>query len=184
MPPEPSVLENILRSEWAAISAAPFSFCAAILFGLIVGWVVLRLWYGRKLSLLETQLDIERKQKEGLRAALLELEPKAPVMALEISHGDPEIRKVVKALARGETIHTPVDPSRLQANSSGIVWFTIKAEDIKTIAQLNYTSANNLSQTIVTGTGASSSATPALKEIKGFFETTEAQDKAKFSDKK
>jgi len=124
---EPSTLENILHSEWAAISRAPFDFGAAILFGLLLGWGVIRFWHGRslkiekaKLSLVEARLDIERKQKEGLRAALLELNPKASVMAIEISHGDPEIRNVVAALSHGETIHTPVDPIRNAAAATSI----------------------------------------------------------------
>jgi hypothetical protein len=94
---DPGYWENLLRAEWTMIYSAPFSFFAAVLVGWFVGWLILRAWYRRtirigedRLRLIETQRDIEKGQKEGLRAAFLELKPDASVLAIEISHGDPD----------------------------------------------------------------------------------------------
>jgi hypothetical protein len=161
-------LERLLRAEWAVISSAPFSFCAAVLVGWFLGWLILRAWYRRsitigedRLGLGEAQRDIEKSQKEGLRAALLELKPDASVLAIEIGHGDPEIRGVVAALGRGETITTPVDP----ATAPVALHIHLTDQEIKTIAQLSYTSANNLSQTIAVGPPVATSGTPSVRLI-------------------
>ena len=150
------------------IHTAPLSFFAAVLVGWIVGWLILRAWYRRtiqigedRLALAENQRDIEKGQKEGLRAAFRELKPDASVLAIELSHGDPDLRDVVVALGRGEKITTPVDPSTAAVELS----VRLTPEDIKKVAQLNYTSANNLSQTIAVGPAVATSASPIVYRI-------------------
>jgi hypothetical protein len=156
--PDPAKWEALLKAEWSAISSAPYSFVAALIVGWIIGWIVIRAWYRRSIEieksatkLAEAERDIERRAKEGLREALLELEPDARVKAIEIGGGDPEVREVVTALAAGKNITTPIDPSARQAHLT----FPLSDQDVKTTAAVAYTSANGLSQVIrteVTGT--------------------------------
>jgi hypothetical protein len=141
---DPSSWEPIFRGKWATISGAPYAFAEAVFVGWLVGWIVIRAWYRRQITngeartkLIETERDIERKQKEGLRQAMLEAVPGAPVLALEISHGDPELRAAVVALGKGGTITTPKTVS-----------IAASPEDLKRIAQLNYLSRNELSRRV------------------------------------
>src|SRR5438128_1895410 len=85
---DPAFWTNWLHAEWTAIAAAPFSFLGALIVGWLIGWLGIRAWYRRLIQiekgqtkLIQAELDIERRQKEGLRQAVLELKPGAPVVA-------------------------------------------------------------------------------------------------------
>jgi hypothetical protein len=136
-----------LQAEWTAIAAAPFSFSGAVIVVGLGVWMGAKAWYRRLIQiekgqtkLVQAELEIERRQKEGLRQALRDLKPQAPVLALEVAYGDPEIREVVMSLARGETISTPVNPT-------APVMRSIPGGEINKTAVVLYTSANGLSQT-------------------------------------
>jgi hypothetical protein len=156
-----------LQAEWIAIARAPFSFFGAlIVLSLIVG-AGIRAWYKRSIqngrdfaALIQRELELERRQKEGLRQALLEAKPGTPVLALEVAYGDPAIRDAVKSLARGETISTPVNPT------APVMATSIPAGEINKTAVALYTSANGLSQTTSVqpgGVTVSSSTTVAVQ---------------------
>jgi hypothetical protein len=149
----------LLGAEWKMIAGAPADYAAAIVVGWIAGWLIIRAWYRRTIRIAESQTtlvaterDIERCQKEGLRQAILELKPDVPVLAVEISHGDPAIKEVVEAFGRGQQIVIPT-----QATSPS---------DVRSIAQVNYTTANNISQITDTGISTTTSAgSPTAEEI-------------------
>jgi hypothetical protein len=149
---DPAFWEAALRAEWAVIYGAPYSFAAVVLVGWLLGWLVIRAWYKRsikigegRIALLETECGIEKRQKEGLRQAILELKPEAKVLALEISHGDPEIRSVVASLAQGGKVTVPADLSKSPVQLTNPSY---SSDELKRIAQLIYTSANDLSRVV------------------------------------
>jgi hypothetical protein len=145
----------LARAEWTAIAAAPFNFVGALLVGLLIGWIAIRAWYRRAIengkdaiqsgkdyaALIKRELEIERRQKEGLRKALLEVKPEAKPLAVEVAYGDPKIQEVVKWLGQGQTISTTINPTM-----PVVVLRPISAEEIKNNAVGLYISANGLSQ--------------------------------------
>jgi hypothetical protein len=168
---DPTAWEAWLKAEWAVIWHAPFSFVSVVIVGWLLGWVVIRAWYRRSIriaddrtKLVETERDIERRQKEGLREAIKESKPDAPVLAIEVAHGDPEMRNFIEALARGARVTTPVNPTVDQVHL--VVKGPLTSEEIKNIANLSYTSANGLSQVFkVVGATTVSSGTAVTTNI-------------------
>jgi hypothetical protein len=146
------------------VIAAQYNVVAAVVVAWLLGWFSIRAWYRRgveigrlKLLLVQHERDIERQQKEGLRRALRELRPDASILAMEISNGDPEIRRVVQALAGGAKISIIVDPSKIP--------IPVDQREIKTIAVHAYISANGLSRTISGPIYATSAGTQIAIEV-------------------
>lgn len=137
------------RSEYAGIQAAPFALVGAIVVGWLVGWLVTRAWHHREIRAAETQVrivaaerDLERRQKEGLREAIKNLtDDEAPLLALEIGFGDPDIKNVVDELAYGKTF-TSVNSSMPKLYALR----RLKDSEIKQIATASYTSAHGISR--------------------------------------
>ena len=149
---EIAAIEAQIVAEWAMISGAPTDFLAALIVGWLAGWFFIRAWYRREIrnlgmsvKLVESERDIERRQKEGLRKVILELKPSASVLAMEIGYGDTDVQKVVEKLAQGDTVQT-VNP----IHSSGLLIFParVTTNDIKQIAATVYTTSTGLSQVI------------------------------------
>ena len=118
----------------------------------------------RNTKFAEAERDLERRQKEGLREAYRELKPDAPVMAIEIGYGDPALQEVVKTLADGNDVITPVNPTTPVTLFTA---FPLSDEDVKKVAAVAYTSANGLSRVVRTEPGGVtvSSSTPVTTDV-------------------
>jgi hypothetical protein len=95
-------VKALFVAEWAAIHAAPVDFAVAVVIGWFVGWLLIRAWYRREISslkqdmqsaetatrLVEGERDIERRQKEGLKQAFLELKPGVQIYCSLRDRGD------------------------------------------------------------------------------------------------
>jgi hypothetical protein len=77
-----------------------------------------------------------------LAASTARLKPGAPVIAIEMGRGDPEVQEVIRALSQGNTISTPVNPT------APVPFRPIRNDDMKNVAVTLYTSANGLSRVI------------------------------------
>jgi hypothetical protein len=156
--------KSLLLTWWGAFPATRFDFVAAIVLAWLIGWLCIRTWYRRKieignqkLRLLESERDIERNQKEGLRGELHKLRPDFPILAMEIDYGDDEIKQFVQALAGGAKFSNIVELSKIP--------IPIDQAAIKTIAILSYTSTNGLSRTIKGPIFSTTAATPLAIEV-------------------
>ncbi len=147
-----------LTAEIAVIWNAPIIYVSALIVGWLVGWIIIRAWYRREIrtvtaerqsaqtatNLAESERDLERRQKEGLRQAILEMKPGTSVLAMEIGYGDPDVLDAVGKLAAGEKIQIPINP--LHPTSLTIIPARLTAEQIKQIAVTAYTTGNSVSQ--------------------------------------
>jgi hypothetical protein len=152
---DPALWTALAKAEWTAIATAPFNFVGAVVVGWLIGWLIIKAWYRReigaekkqreleksKTELVQKELDLERRQKKGLRQVIKDLQPDAKVLALEVAYGDPEVRRAVMSLARGDTISTPINPT------APFMATSIPSGELNKTAVALYTSANGLSQT-------------------------------------
>jgi hypothetical protein len=177
-------VKALIVAEWAAIHAAPVDFAVAVVIGWFVGWLLIRAWYRREISslkqekqsaetatrLVEGERDIERRQKEGLKQAFLEQKPGAPILALEVGYGDPDVRNIVERLAGGEKIQTSI-PVRARGLTVGPVGFLTPTQ-IKQLAAVAYTAGVGLSKiertdpVVIGMTGTTASVNAAAQSLK------------------
>jgi hypothetical protein len=161
MPFDIASWKALFISEWQMIAGAPFDFAAAVIVGWAVGWLIIRAWYRQQISssgshvrnleaqvsLAEASRDIERRQKEGLRAVILEMRPGAPITAMEVSHGDSEVKQIVSELAAGKKIETRLNPAQPRTQYVLVKPDALKdPREIKQIAVLVYTTDTGLSK--------------------------------------
>jgi hypothetical protein len=152
----------------------------------LAGWLAIdQGWYLREIrnlkgerqsaqtatKLAEGERDIQRRQNEGLKQAMLERWPSTNVLAMELAYGDPEVREIVKRLAGGEIIETPTNPLHAAGLTVGPIDFT--SPQIKELAAVAYTTGVGLSKvevatpvkSVVESTGTTASVNAAAQSF-------------------
>ena len=73
---DPKETENVLQMEWAAISAAPFSFIAALAVIGVVIWYFTRSFYKQRMVTLTDRRELAHEQAEAAKKAQQDTETK------------------------------------------------------------------------------------------------------------